>query len=614
MSGFGMKNHTQDVTRNWTVAQFRSALDHTLTAFMMVDRDFVIRYANTATRRLMKEHEAAFQEIWPQFDAGEIIGISVDHFHAHPEHQRSLLADPANLPYRTDIRVGSLTFHLQVSGQFDADGNIVGYTLEWRDVTDVRAKERQNEDYQRQVEACSRTLSVVNLSMDGTVLDANAKFLNALGYSLDEIRGKSRGDLLPSWSEASAWHDDWTRLEHGEFVEGEIEHRSKDGRSVWFQATLLPILDDDGRPIRITQFATDITVSVQQRNRVEKGVEDVLKVMDAAASGDLTQQVDIHGSDAIGKLGRGVSALLSDLRKSLLMVDASVLELKRESDRLDGLSEGLGTHVQSTVDRSRRAKSDSSEVDGHIQSVSAATRQMSASISEISSSASNAANVAQSAVQTASEVRSTVENLGASSVEIGKVIKVINSIAEQTNLLALNATIEAARAGEAGRGFAVVANEVKELAKGTATATKDIGQKVSAIRAATRETIDAIQKVGAIIEEISEYQHTIASAVEEQSATTKEIERSVTEAATRSREIVGSLESMQKTSESASEDSTQVRSAAAQLSRLATNLEGMLGRFRIRGRRGPPPSRSGAQAGLGRAGGHGSAQAEALDH
>lgn len=193
-------------------------------------------------------------------------------------------------------------------------------------------------------------------------------------------------------------------------------------------------------------------------------------------------------------------------------------------------------------------------------------------------------------------------------------IKVINSIAEQTNLLALNATIEAARAGEAGRGFAVVANEVKELAKGTATATKDIGQKVSAIRAATRETIDAIQKVGAIIEEISEYQHTIASAVEEQSATTKEIERSVTEAATRSREIVGCLQSMQKTSESASEDSTQVRSAAAQLSRLATNLEGMLGRFRIRGRRGPPPSRSGAQAGLGRAGGHGSAQAEALDH
>jgi methyl-accepting chemotaxis protein len=102
-------------------------------------------------------------------------------------------------------------------------------------------------------------------------------------------------------------------------------------------------------------------------------------------------------------------------------------------------------------------------------------------------------------VKVAERTTATVAKLGASSVEIGNVIKVITSIAQQTNLLALNATIEAARAGEAGKGFAVVGNEVKELAKQTARATVEIGRKIEAIQADTKSAVEAIGQISEII-------------------------------------------------------------------------------------------------------------------
>ena len=97
--------------------QFRGALEQSATAFMMINREFEVTYANVATLALLKKHEITFAENWPGFTAKkeDIIGTNIDNFHKDPAHQRKMLADPTNLPYNSDIQIKHLTFELNVS-------------------------------------------------------------------------------------------------------------------------------------------------------------------------------------------------------------------------------------------------------------------------------------------------------------------------------------------------------------------------------------------------------------------------------------------------------------------------------------------------------------------
>jgi methyl-accepting chemotaxis protein len=173
-----------------------------------------------------------------------------------------------------------------------------------------------------------------------------------------------------------------------------------------------------------------------------------------------------------------------------------------------------------------------------------------------------------------------MNKLGASSAEIGNVIKVITSIAEQTNLLALNATIEAARAGELGKGFAVVASEVKDLAQETARATEDISKRVEAIQADTGGAVTAIEQISQVIAQISDFQTTIASAVEEQTATTAEMNRSVAEAAQGTNEIAENITGVAEAARLTSEGVTQTQQATTELARMSAELTALVSDFR----------------------------------
>ena len=140
----------------------QSAVDGAMTAIMMIDRDLNVTYANQSTIDLLKKHQDTLRSVYPGFNADNLIGTCIDSFHAKPAHQRQLLSNPANLPYSTDIQVGPLTFRINVTAQIDASGDYVGNTMEWSDVTELRAGETEVARLQGTVDGAMTSIMMID--------------------------------------------------------------------------------------------------------------------------------------------------------------------------------------------------------------------------------------------------------------------------------------------------------------------------------------------------------------------------------------------------------------------------------------------------------------------
>ena len=397
--------------------------------------------------------------------------------------------------------------------------------------TDTTAAKLTASDLCGQIAAIGKSQAVIEFNIDGTILTANPNFLQVMGYSLDEIKGRHhRMFIEPAYAGTLEYSDFWERLARGEYQAAEYKRLGKGGKAVWIQASYNPIFDWNGKPVKVVKYATDVTAQVAMRDSM---------------------------ADLLGAIG-----------------DVSVT-IAGSAEELTAVSQELSSNAIQTSQQANSVSQTSSRVSANVNVVATSAEEMMVSIREISKSASDAARIARSAVGIAEATNRTIQQLGTSSLEIGKVIKVITSIAQQTNLLALNATIEAARAGEAGRGFAVVANEVKELAKETARATEEIGQKIEAIQKDTTAAVKAIADVTQIITQVNDISNVIASAVEEQTATTAEIGRNVSEAAMGTSEIASNISGVAHSAELTTSGASQTQTAARSLSEMAANLQHM---------------------------------------
>ncbi|MEQ8495793.1 MAG: PAS domain S-box protein, partial [Gammaproteobacteria bacterium] len=332
------------------LARLRSALDRTLTAMMMIDRDLVITYANKATLELMRAREETLRATYPGFSVDTLIGSCIDMFHADASHQRKLLADPANLPFSTDIKVADLVFNIQVTAQRDTDGAYIGNTLEWHDVTEQRRVESEMKDFTAKFAAISRAQAYIEFDVDGTIIDANENFLGALGYARDEVVGRHhRMFVEPEHASSPEYRALWERLQRGEYASGEFKRIAKGGNEVWIQASYCPVLDDSGKPYKVVKYASDITARKTAFNRCES-------IMAAIAEGDLTRLMEGEYSGDLAALQAAVNDtvtrlrdMVEKIRTSALSINSAASEVAKGNTELSARTEEQASSLEETA-------------------------------------------------------------------------------------------------------------------------------------------------------------------------------------------------------------------------------------------------------------------------
>jgi len=267
------------------LAQLRSAIQGVRIPLMMVDRDFVITYANQATIDVMTNYEGIFTREYPNLSIRNLVGSSLSLFHPEPQRLKMFLADLNNLPHNRDVEVGPLSFNLNVTAIIDSTGNYIGNTLEWVNNTELKNNTAM---YDGQLTAISKAMAVASFDMNGVIIDVNDNFSQTMGYHADNLIGQHHSLLVDDEVKNSeAYSEFWTRLNRGLFEAGEYKRIARDGREVWLQASYTPILDHHGQPVKIVAYASDITETKLRNADFEGQLKAIDKVM-----GVITYEMD----------------------------------------------------------------------------------------------------------------------------------------------------------------------------------------------------------------------------------------------------------------------------------------------------------------------------------
>ena len=305
----------------------------------------------------------------------------------------------------------------------------------------------------------------------------------------------------------------------------------------------------------------------EQAAYLQNQVNSLLDTVNAAEAGNLTAEVTVSGDDAIGQMGKGLKAFLSQLRGVL----GSVIEAINQQ------SEGSKLIAESSASMSQRTQTQTVT----IQEMNAAAEQLNLTVKQISSNANQcraqsgeASTLAKSGRETVEKAVASMHLIEKSSEQIFDIIQVIGEIASQTNLLALNAAIEAARAGEHGLGFAVVADEVRKLAERSSQAAKEIAQLIKESSKRVTEGAQLSAKAGESLVSIVNSVTTAAEGI------TKIAEATESQSSSTSQMMVA-IQNFYKSIEDNASSAEELASSAEELGALASNLQSTVSRFKV---------------------------------
>ena len=371
-------------------------------------------------------------------------------------------------------------------------------------------------------DAICQNKPVIEFSPEGVINKASPLFLSTMGYRADEIIGlHHRIFCPPSLVSSPEYSQFWQRLARGESFSGKYLRLAQGNRSVWLEASYIPVTDRRGRVTRVIKIAADISERVHSALEQEAVINAINRSMAIItfnpegivleANENFLNVTGYKRDEVIGKHHRLFCAdtlYKSDEYRQFWerlnqgeFFSGQFPRLNRQGDPLwlratynpvfnsDGQLYKIvkfATDVTADVLRNQREQ----EAAVHAWDMAVQTRgcaQSGASVIE------NSILMIDRIAQGMGVVSTDVSRLNNQSESIDDMVETIRKFAMQTRLIALNAAIEAARAGASGRSFAVVAAEVRNLAASVSSATEEIEQVVASNSQLAKDVLSGIE-------------------------------------------------------------------------------------------------------------------------